>query len=914
MKLGQFFKKMVGGSMILATMACPVFTSCYDDSKLWDEMGKVKDQVASLESRLNDELSALQYILGTDSKIKDVKWDDTNKKWKFTLADGTTFDFAPATNAENQQKFQSLITTVEVDGAKYWATYGADGTATALTDADGNMYPISVTPQVKTEDGVTYLSLDGETWVPTCSNPSVFVDVEVVYSDLYTDEEEAESDWNQETPLYVIFTLADGNTISVTLDGARIIIGGYAGLIKTQFVAPGKSVVIQVAMTSIKSFLKELPAGWKATENLEGFKYGMVEFTVTAPSADMIAKGDAAASGPFRIMGNAEGGSSVMGEATLTTEPFSVFSVGPASVTITMNDGLGGYICGISAKDNFDSEAVLNDIKAQVESEYWSPWYTDLNYQDYSLSESYQMIDPTITYGSEYVFWTVMLESWVDDATYTSGYNALGIKYGEFTYSDILQNEDMVVSSFDDVTTNLEFKGVTDVYMGFVEEGYYGLPDNAEIIDELNMNLRYVSMGMPDPAVSVSDFATDGVYAGSITGFSEEGMSLMPSSKYSVWFVIKKEGATSYSESDIIRFDYSTLALQPGGTLSVEASQLEITTVPRKYNSIEVSLVSADAAFIYYAWVQPDMLSTIADKSAYLLENGYVANTGATVTTSNLSPGTTMMLLTMAVDQSGKYSEPQYAPYTTPEYVYNDITVNVEVVGEPVKGTTTLKFSANGEVSQYIYYIGTADHTYYTSPSYLGGSSEIASAYIALNPDMFWLKKVNGDSAEAVTTSTSTYGDYVAVVVAKDASGVISKATILPFTVTFDFGNFVASKDANGNDNPDWLAKKPTVNITTETVGDFTHVNWTITNIPEGFTAQTAILHDDYLVDYPSDKDKANFLLTSSAINLEDVDPEGHSNAYCSPGYNVYVLIKDAEGNYYAPYKYECNISGGFGV
>ena len=44
MKLGQFFKKAVGGSMILAALACPVFTSCYDDSKLWAEVGILKDK------------------------------------------------------------------------------------------------------------------------------------------------------------------------------------------------------------------------------------------------------------------------------------------------------------------------------------------------------------------------------------------------------------------------------------------------------------------------------------------------------------------------------------------------------------------------------------------------------------------------------------------------------------------------------------------------------------------------------------------------------------------------------------------------------------------------------------------------------------------------------------------------------
>ena len=152
--------------MILAALACPVFTSCYDDSKLWEEMGSLKDRVTTLEQKLNEELAVFQYILSPDAKLSDVKWDAANGVWKFTLADGTVHEFVQP----SAEQYQSFITTVEVDGAKYWATY-VNGVATPITDENDKMFPISVTPQVKTdEDGYTYLSLDGENWLQTSAN------------------------------------------------------------------------------------------------------------------------------------------------------------------------------------------------------------------------------------------------------------------------------------------------------------------------------------------------------------------------------------------------------------------------------------------------------------------------------------------------------------------------------------------------------------------------------------------------------------------------------------------------------------------------------------------------------------------------------------------------------------------------
>ena len=57
------------------------------------------------------------------------------------------------------------------------------------------------------------------------------------------------------------------------------------------------------------------------------------------------------------------------------------------------------------------------------------------------------------------------------------------------------------------------------------------------------------------------------------------------------------------------------------------------------------------------------------------------------------------------------------------------------------------------------------------------------------------------------------------------------------------------------------------------------------------------------------------YILTSEYIgSAEVVAGETYVNNYASPGYNVYTVVWDAEGNYYETFVTELNISGGFGA
>jgi hypothetical protein len=270
----------------------------------------------------------------------------------------------------------------------------------------------------------------------------------------------------------------------------------------------------------------------------------------------------------------------------------------------------------------------------------------------------------------------------------------------------------------------------------------------------------------------------------------------------------------------------------------------------------------------------------------------------------------------MAVDQYGAYGSVFQQEYTTKAYVYAEATVAAELQGTPEQ-TGNVKVSSTADVDTYYYWYGTKDAYQWTNTSYFGGSVESASAFIALTPDSYLLKKVTPATmpAEGIKMTGLSIGEpHIFVVSAKLADGTFTKATLVEFEPAMDLGTFVYATDDNGNPNPVWEAAKPTVTYNLDTVGDFTNISWSV-SVPAGYTAVTSCFSSDFLTDYPTAKDKVQFILSYPYIDLfEVIEGERYTQAYASKGYNLYTVVCDAEGNYYETYVETLNITGGFGV
>ena len=163
--------------------------SCYDDTKVWEKINSIDAKVTELTTQVNSVatlVSALQnnnYIKAVTEVTGGYEIEFTNGD-KITIKDGVDGANAPEIGAVK-----------DVDGVYYWTLDGE-----WLLDAEGNKIPAGVgQPKLKTEDGLWYISVDGNEWA------LIGPDVACTIKDVAVAED------------VVTFTLADGTAISIPL-------------------------------------------------------------------------------------------------------------------------------------------------------------------------------------------------------------------------------------------------------------------------------------------------------------------------------------------------------------------------------------------------------------------------------------------------------------------------------------------------------------------------------------------------------------------------------------------------------------------------------------------------------------------------------------------------------------------------
>lgn len=939
--------------MILTALACPVFTSCYNDAALWDEIEGIhgdveslEQKLAALEAKLNTDLQALQTLLESQiSKlegkvdalvtVKDVK-ENTDGSVTVILSDNTEFTVHP----KFEQDYKGLVTTTTIDGVLYWAVFDENGKATAVTDKDGNLVPVvDVVPQVRVnpETALVEISFDGgNTWQAVGYNePCVFEGAEVVWTDNYTDEQETNyPQYYQETPIYVIFTLPDGSTISVTIDGAAsFMFGGNMGFMDTQYISCGKTTDVDFITTNVTDWMKEVPAGWKVEEkDVQNAPYGGAYFRITAPTEEAIASGAAVAEGALKVMAIAEGGKTVPAVLKVTTKAFNSFSASKYNLNIDMNNGVGAYLVGVSTVDAFDPDAIIAELKPVVEATedwygttypLWSEWSVlenetalDDNYFSYSVTDypiESLSISTELVKGEQYVVWAVAVNvqgNWMTGMTYEVG----SIYSTPYLHGAIELDEAKTKLAFNDIEVTVKFDGV-DKFFGYYGSIYQGeAPTMEDILDRLQESVAY------DEYLEVD--WEDGIYVGFPNDLVQSYYySVDPNTSYYMWLVPRVEGKTEYTASDIYYYEWTTPGFVPGGAIKVEAGEPTAT-----YTQITVPLTAENASAILHTWVESSKISTIADKTAYVVENGVIANGDNAVSYSSrltLKPGMDAVLLAAAVDENGAYGEIFEKTYTTKAIEYNtDVQFELAIEGD-VTETAKVKVTVTGapEGAKFHYKHMLKDSYQWTDN--WGGSEESASAYFVTGYSYNYNTITALPEDGLIELTRLDYGEYVFVIscssVDENGEKVFSKAKVLEFERSLNLGTIVSAKDDNGNDNEEWVNAKPVVEYTLDSVGDDSSVTWTVSDLPEGWTGFTAVVDSEYTSSYASDKDLITFLLQNEygfATKFDLVNGESYSKHWLyTANYDLYVVIVDPEGNYYAPYKWNFDATaGGFGV
>ncbi|MBO5862235.1 MAG: hypothetical protein J6Q88_03760, partial [Bacteroidales bacterium] len=772
MKIFSTFKTGMLKAALASALALPLAVSCFDPSGLQEQIDMLVDKVFELETKLNNEIAALQAMLKGNVMISSVSTDASTGITTVTLTNGTELQLLP------EKDMKSYITYITLgDGKAYWAYIDETGAKQLFKDEENQPIPVvSVTPKVVEVDGETYLELGG-TRYPMSGN-SVFSDYEVITDNLTGEV------------LAVTFTFGDDMTFTVTVDGACGFFfvkpsGWSTTIISDYYVANGVTERVQVDARGVVDYVLQIPDGWRVKEYKDVYMGGLY-FDITAPAEELVKSGVAAADGDLKVVAVLEGGKATVASLYLTTNPFKTFGFSLGTVNATMYNGLQKFVYGVCLKSAFDKETIFQTATELLEA-YDYPAGYGVAEADLSVPVE-EVLGEEPMAGEEYVFWALpaLYYETMEEAGYYLAENTFVT--AEFKYSSVvfeISNE-----QFRDADLNMELRGVDAYYMELIPAADFMLED---VLFSLNN-------GFYEP---VSDSM---IYNGSVFDFA--GVEAESGTAYVAWIAVAEEGK-QYTEADVIVCEFSTLTLTPGGNVKVTAGEPVCTTL-----DAVVSLTAPGAETIYYSFLTAADAKRYADDSAkamYLFESGNsVKETSVEVKLSDsgikTKPQTDYVLFAVGSDADGKYGEVLTLECSTTAIAYNDLQVKIDIVrNEP--GDVHLSISADDAVG-FIYWIGKTSDNTWKSSNYLGGSAEKAQAFMYVNADHSRITSLMSKypivDGTIVMSDLEMSQDYVMVAMAKAEDGSYSKATEFRFVPrAVSIGNVVYSTD------PKWAAAKP---------------------------------------------------------------------------------------------------------
>ena len=663
--------------MVAAFAICPAAVSCYDDSALQEQIDMLVDKVYELETRLSGEIEALQAMLKGKVMITDVSTNASTGVTTITLSTGSTLELLP------EQDLESFITYLTLgDGQNYWAYIDKDGVKQLFLDKDMKPVPVMTeTPEVVEIDGDTYLVVGGVQY-PLSGN-SVFSDYELITDEL-TGEVYA-----------VTFTFGEDMTFTVTVDGACgfyfVQQSGWSTSIVTDwYVANGVTERVQVEARGVVDYVLQIPDGWRVKEYKDVFM-GALYFDITAPAAELVESGVAAADGDLKVVAVLEGGKATVARLYLSTKPFKTFGVSLGNVTAEMYSGLQKFVYGVCTEAEYDEAAIFETAQGLLEA-YDYPAGYGLSTSNLNTPVA-DVLGQEPVAGEAYVFWALpaIYYQTNEDAGY---YLAEGtFVKAPFKYSSV--KFEVSDEKFRDATLSMNIVGAAAYYMEVLPAEEFLLED---VIYLLNAS-EYTSVSEPM------------TYEGSV--FELAGLTAEPATDYVAWIALAEEGKT-YTEADVIVCEFSTLKLEAGGAVKVEAGEAQATAL-----DVTVPLTAEGAETLYYTFMTTSDAKKYADdeaRASYLLENG--VSVDATSAEAKLSdvitktkPSTEYVLMAVASDKDGKYGEVLVANYKTTEVVYNDLEVKLELLAND-PGDVRISVASEG-AEGFLYWVGkTSDNTW----------------------------------------------------------------------------------------------------------------------------------------------------------------------------------------------------------
>lgn len=789
---------------ICISAVIPMLTSCYDDSAIWNELDKIEHRLDSLETSLNQQLSALNSLINGKTTIASCE-KNQDGSYEVVLSNGTEF-----TVLAEGRDYSALVSVKEVNGVKCWATYDANGELTVLTDNAGNPIPVvkeeyRTSVEVLVEDGIYYLVIDGKKYMTGYDTEEL---VQVFSS--CTPHKDASGNVYAMT-----FTFGEDMNITVAVDGYNGVIfklpnaAGASTVLSEYYITHGETQSILLSMAGVIDYVMQVPDGWRISERTDELT-NETFLDITAPAEATIESGAAVATGDLKVVAVVEGGKAAITKLTLSAEPFKVFNVSAIKAELEPFTGVQKYAYGVAKGDDYNETALLEKVTEALGITGDLP-------EGLFITETGINLTLAEIYGSElevesaYTFWAIpVLYSEGEDASFY-------VKEGMFKTHRVAPikvefSEEPAPSLFDAEIT-MEIEGTTEMYAG-----------TALKTDDLFEEIIYqINNGIVKPIPAAP-------YTGPASSFpSEEAnkdVEFMPATTYVSWVVpveyldeVTKAAAAekTYTTNDIIFQEFETKSVTSGGSL-----ELTLGEAVTDRTNISIPVSAEGAALIYYTYMSKtdgDRISGLDNdtKAELILEDDAcktVKSSSINAVVERVKPNTTMWLYAVAVDNEGKYGVVNQISASTSKLEYNSLTVTASAT-EIGSSTATFKVEVTGgNATEYIYWVGKVSDSFWSNSAYLGATRQNAQQYMACYPDdENIVKAMNkyGNISEAGTLEVDGLNmntNYVFMVLAKDETGLYSKGGYkMITTLAADLGNVVRK------DSDLWNTAKEQINI-----------------------------------------------------------------------------------------------------
>lgn len=933
-------KSVVCVALVACMMGTSVVSCSYDDTDLKNEIAQIqkdlaalKERVADLEKKLQDEVAALKGLV--DGKLLVTGVETVGGNTVVTLSDGSTFTiYAPIEDTDTDT--DTYLSVKEDGGVYYWAVFNkegfvewllVDGEKVAVVAEAGeagegcDCVPAELKFMVDEQSGNLLVSIDGgNTWVDSgLAAKGVAADGSCVFAGAVANEDGT-----------VTFTLADGSTFTVAI--AEPIEFNVRGAL---YVAAGetKEVTFEAGEAVSDVEVMNQPMGWKASvsENV---------LSVTAPKSELVALGAAEKNGTIALHVNTASGACKVAK----------LNVNFAELTIDV--------------DKEGNVTVKNSLVATFQQYSWETWqYEEVtDFIAYSLGamrlddytgdleadlgnwnlDSWTCNDENLSYYLEtgsYVYDRLPYEEGVvDERVLTTTVKAIveGLSYGNQSY----EGESFLVFAvpLNMTTYNLEpanaaiaeFKQLA-VKVEVLEETFNGATFDVTLRGGVEYHLQYLEAKYIDQNIEWG-YTAEEYYQTNFYNWINYGMDwgqhvirediageftldefmnydaaypmntiLDPDTEYEFSILPIEEGREkeSYGYSDLYIFRFKTAAL-------VEAAEpMDITVeAVADYSSIKATVtVPETAVAVYSAWYDSEFVMGSEELKNHIsmawcksdFSEGYTYE----LSNSGLSTGQTKYLVLVAVDAEGNYTFVQKPLTTLVPTTNTEYTLGIDSYSFANDAiVVTLTGIDDAEVVKYRYYLVKSD--YYSSKS-----NETIQNELAVSSNWMY-QTIEGDAVTnpvVISYGLTSYNYQEGLV-----AGNTYKFAILAQFADGSFSNVVIIEEAEyemtviSNTDERWAATKPTCIIE---LCEWDGYGWDVKydfEKQEGITVYPSLETEDTMIGYPGKSSRVRFLVDKDVWYRD----EGYYYQYTNNALaDIYYTWKDADGNFYQADVYE---------